>query len=104
MDSDQQSLTWTEDPEIVEYDRCGDGDVGCPDCDAVVTDSKGTHEASTRQGAVRVHGWKCDQCNNVFPANCHGPDAPSFIGSVTGVVVEFRDGSREYVPVFEDSV
>jgi hypothetical protein len=102
-DSDQSSLTWTEDPEAVEHDREG-CKVVCSDCGDDVTDSKGSHDLMTRQGMVKAHGWKCDRCNNVLPANCHGPEAPSYIAGMTGLVVEFRGGDREFVPVSEDSV
>lgn len=99
MATKQISLTRTDEPEAVNYDR-NEWDIECPDCRTNVSASKGTHSCE----GLRVYGWKCASCNNVFPAHCHGPTAPSFNDRMVGVEADFRDGSSRYVPTIKSSV
>jgi hypothetical protein len=86
--------------QVVTYEEA-DRRVVCRDCGTDVTASKGGHPLPSD---LRVHGWACSACQNTFPANCHGPDAPSYNDRITGVKVEFRDGETRYVPAIASSV
>jgi len=90
----------TRDPsdrQLAELARDG-RKAACPDC--------GQHVGHTKSGGKPIpkqdfgcFGWECPDCNLTLPSNCDAADAPGFNSSMVGVQVQFRDGSKKYVPV-----
>jgi len=91
--------------ELVEPEREDDGySVICPDCEQVVSASKGAHRAPEDCEAAKVWGWECSDCENVLPSHCHDSDASGFNDRIVGVRASPRGGSERWIPVPASSV
>lgn len=94
----QTALTSHAGREIAEPVRDDDRNVRCPDCDQIVSASKGSHPAPDDAPTERIWGWQCGVCENTLPSNALREDAPTFNDRITAVEVTFRDGSDRLVP------
>ena len=98
-DTDRQTaLTSHAGREIVEPVRDDERNVRCPDCDEVVSASKGSQPAPDNAPTAKIWGWQCAVCDNTLPSNALREDAPTFNDRITAVRVTFRDGSERLVP------
>ena len=98
----QSSLSSHTGCEVVEYVRDGEdltAAVTCPDCGADVSASKGSHPLPDAVPAERTFGWACTECENTFPSNATGADAPMFNDRMTAIRATFRDGHERWIPV-----
>ncbi len=94
----QTALTSHAGREIAEPVRDDERNVRCPDCDKVVSASKGSHPAPDDAPTDRIWGWQCGVCENTLPSNALRENAPTFNDRITAVEVTFRDGSQRLVP------
>jgi len=92
-------------PTLTAYERGINQGIYCPKCGTDITDSKGSQPLPDMTPAETTHGWACKPCNRVFPSRAGGPEAPSFISEIVGVVacVETFDSDTEkrWIPVSE---
>ena len=100
----QTALTSHAGREIAEPVRDDERNVRCPDCDQVVSASKGSHPSPDEEPTNKIWGWECDICENTLPSNTLEEDAPTFNDKMTGVRVTFRDGHERLVPAPKASV
>ena len=94
----QTALTSHAGREVVEPVRDDERNVRCPDCDEVVSASKGSHPAPDNAPTAKIWGWQCAVCENTLPSNALREDAPTFNDRMTAVRVTFRDGNGRLVP------
>lgn len=94
----QTALTSHVGREIAEPVRDDERNVRCPDCDQIVSASKGSHRAPDGTPTEKIWGWQCRICENTLPSNALREDAPTFNERMTAVRVAFRDGHERLVP------
>jgi uncharacterized C2H2 Zn-finger protein len=94
----QTALTSHAGREVAEPVRDDEQNVRCPDCDQIVSASKGSHPTHDDAPTDRIWGWQCDICENTLPSNALQEGAPTFNDRITAVKVAFRDGHERLVP------
>jgi hypothetical protein len=94
----QTALTSHAGRDIAEPVRDDERNVRCPDCDQIVSASKGSHPAPDDAPAEKLWGWECRICENTLPSNALREDAPTFNDRITAVRVAFRDRHERLVP------
>lgn len=90
------------DPTLAAYVRDGDV-IRCPECNADVTESKGSQPLPEEVPAETTHGWACEPCELVLPARARGATAPYFIPPIVEMIATLQtvDSSTEnrWIPV-----